>query len=119
MSYYLILHIKVVRGNIFLIVSTNIGTQILSKNSGSLGFKNRKKCSVESLQQLLDLGLNTILSKKVNAFFLKLEGIHFRNLREIYKSLFGFVKAKRLYLIGFKVINKIPHNGCRKKKIKS
>lgn len=116
MHYYLILHIKVVRSNIFLAVSSNSGQLLLSKNSGSLGFKNIQKSSTEALYQLLNIGLNSLLSKGVHIFMLKLEGVQKQYLQELYKCVSQNIHNNKLNLIGFKVINKIPHNGCRKKK---
>lgn len=108
-------HLKIYKSNFFCIVSNASGQVIFIKNSGSLGFNNIQKRSVEALNSLLEISLKEILLLKKKYIFLKLEGLKVSVLKDVYKNLILFFKKNNIVLIGFKRISKIPHNGCRVK----
>ena len=114
-----IVHIKVHRNNFFAIISNTKGKVIFSKNSGSLGFTNSLKVSTDALNSIL-IEIMNFLGKqgKPNLFF-KLDALPEDDdlCDNIYKHIIKLFKHYNLNIIGFKFINRVPHNGCRKKKI--
>ena len=107
------LHIKVYKSNFFFIVSNRSGQVLFINNSGSLGFRNIQKRSVEALMSLLEVSLKKIILLKKQFLFLKLEGIKLSDSKLIYKYLIMSCKKNNIVLIGLKHVNKIVHNGCR------
>jgi hypothetical protein len=76
-----------------------------------------QKRSVEALSVLLETCLKEIICLKKNHFFLKVEGLKVNVLKALYKSFIIFLKKNiNTVLIGFKHVQKITHNGCRRKK---
>jgi hypothetical protein len=115
-NFIISVHIKVYKSNFFFVVSDYFGKVIFTKNSGSLGFINIQKRSIEALNSLLEVGLKEFLLLNKRYLFLKLEGLKATACKEIYKHLILFLKKNNIVLIGFKYINKIPFNGCRLRK---
>lgn len=109
-------HLKIYKSNFFCIVSNESGQVIFIKNSGSLGFNNIQKRSVEALNSLLEISLKEILLLKKKYIFLKFEGLKVSVLKDVYKHFIIFFKKNNITLIGFKRVSKIPHNGCRVKR---
>jgi len=116
MTKLLIVHIKVLKSNIFLIISNSLGKIVQVKNSGELGFRNIGKNSLEVLEEMLSEVVNYFSRKKVSNVFFKIEGVRSEILDEIYKWFMLHLKKIKVQVLGFKIINKIGHNGCRKKK---
>jgi ribosomal protein S11 len=114
----IVVHIKVYNRNFFMVVSNSLGKLLFVKNSGIAGFKNTEKNSPEAISAMFLGVLKLIVQLKKNAIFLKLEGVPEDVLSIIYKQVISFFKKYKLYVVGFKVLNKIAHNGCRKKKKK-
>lgn len=111
----LIVHIKLYRSNYFLIISDNWGKILFTKNSGSLGFKNMQKRSIEAFNHLLLITVKSILVYNNCLVFLKLDGINKNSLKAIYVQILKFLKKYKINIIGFKMVYNIPYNGCRKK----
>ena len=115
MQNIVIVHIKLYRSNCFLIISDNSGKILFTKSSGCLGFQNMQKRSIEAFNSLLSTTIKLLLSYHNCLVFLKLDGINKKNLDEIYVQVLKILKKYKINIIGFKIIHKIPHNGCRKK----
>jgi hypothetical protein len=49
------------------------------------------------------------------SIFIKFEGIKASFLWNIYKIFIKKIKQQKINVLAYKVINKITHNGCRKK----
>lgn len=111
---FLLVHIKVYKNNFFIIISNVYGKVLFSKSSGILGFKNIHKRSSEAFSTICISAFTFIIRSQVSFLFLKYEGIHLRVLRSITNQFMSFFKKYRVTILGFKVVNKIPHNGCRK-----
>jgi len=110
-------HIKVCRGNFFLIISNKEGSLLFTKSCGDLGYKNVAKRSNEALSTLLVLGVKYLLSAKDDIrFFIRTEGVKKTHLTQIRKRLLKPLLKQKCELIGFKIYNKIAHNGCRRLK---
>jgi len=110
------IHIKVCRGNFFFIVSNGVGHVLFVKSSGTVGYTNINKRSNEAFTTLMKIGLNYLLIIKEDiTLFIKLEGTKKINMYNIRKKFLKPLIKKKIKILGFKVINKIGHNGCRKK----
>jgi len=110
------IHIKVCRGNFFFIVSNNIGHILFIKSSGTVGYTNINKRGNEAFTTLMKIVLNYLLVIKEDInLFIKLEGTKKTTMYNIRKRFLKPLIKKKIKIIGFKVINKIAHNGCRKK----
>ena len=107
------LHIKIYKSNFFFIVSNGSGQVLFINNSGSLGFRNIQKRSVEALMSLLEVSFKKILLLKKPFLFLKLEGIQLSDSKLINKYLSMACQKNNIELMGLKHVNKIVHNGCR------
>jgi ribosomal protein S11 len=116
MTNWVLLHIKIYRGNFFFIISNNAGKILFEKTGGNLGFYNITKRKVEVFNELLLLTFKRILIiiGTLN-FFIKFEGLKVHYLWTIYKIFIKKLKQQKINILGYKAINKIAHNGCRKK----
>jgi ribosomal protein S11 len=112
----LILHIKKYLNNFFIIISNHKGNVVFFRSAGMLGFKNIQKRSQE-VAIVAYRAAGMYLSSIQNAqIFIKLEGMPLAISIRIRKLLFTTLKARNLRVQCILVVNKIPHNGCRKKK---
>jgi len=117
MKEFISIHIKICRGNFFIIISNKEGKLLFTKNSGNLGYKHITKRSTEALNTLLNLSVKYILSIKEDChFFIQFEGTKKNYLQEIRKKLIIPLINQQCVIVGFKIRNKIAHNGCRSKK---
>lgn len=108
-------HIKILRGNFFLLISNESGKLIFNKSCGNLGIKNIQKRTKESFQNLLLLGTQYLLNLNENfKVFIKLEGAKKTVLQLIYSNFIKILKNCNINIFSVKLINKISHNGCRK-----
>jgi len=112
----LLVHFKFYKSNCYFIVSDYLGQVIITKNVGNMGFRNIQKRGVEALSSLLETCLKEVLLLKKNYLFLQIEGLKSNLLKFFYKYFIRLVKKKDIILVYLKVLNKIPHNGCRRKK---
>jgi ribosomal protein S11 len=111
-----VVHIKVYRGNFFFIISNNEGKIIFEKTGGNLGFTNITKRKIEVFNELLLLTFKRILIIVGNSnIFIKFEGLKIKYLQTIYKILLKKLKQQKINILGYKALNKIAHNGCRRK----
>jgi ribosomal protein S11 len=112
----IIIHIKCLRSNFFIIISNIVGEILFTKTTGSLGFNNIQKRTKDAFSDLLLSASQYVsrLSGNVKVF-LKIEGA-IKNLlfKQINFKMLQFFKKHNICLIGLRVINKISHNGCRK-----
>lgn len=115
MKHTLIVHFKLYRSNYFLIISDYFGKILFTKSSGNLGFRHIQKRSVEAFDAIVAQAIKFILSAGNHSIFLKLEGFNKKNLEEIYLQFLKIIKKYKINTVGFNIVNKIPHNGCRKK----
>jgi ribosomal protein S11 len=112
----IITHIKCYRSNYFFILVTNTGKVVFTKTTGSLGFFNMQKRSVEAFSTLLETGFKQVSTLKKKYIFFKVEGIKLSVLKFIYKKLFLFLKKNQIIVVGLQHRYKNSHNGCRQKK---
>lgn len=86
MSLILLVHFKVYKNNIFLIISNGFGRVLLSISSGCIGFNNSHKNSIEAFNKILLFSVE-FLSKynKSYKIFLKFENVRKHELLKIYK----------------------------------
>lgn len=111
MKSLLLVHIKVLKSNFFLIVSLGFGQVLLNISSGSLGFKNIQKRSIAAFNKLLVFGVEFVSCyKNTNLITFKFENLKKVVLYNIYKL---FLKKLKKNFIGFEIANKIPHNNVR------
>jgi ribosomal protein S11 len=112
----LIVHIKCLRSNFFIIISNTAGNILFSKSSGNLGFTHTKKRTKDAFTDLLALACQYLLQigSKMKVF-LKIEGA-IKNIffKQIDFQLLKLLKLHNINVLGLKLINKISHNGCRK-----
>ena len=108
----LVVHIKVLKSNFFLTISTHLGKTLLNINSGYLGFKNIQKRSIEAFNKVLMFGVEFLSPFQENySIFLYFENVKKRQLYKIYQLC---IKKLKINFLGFRLINTIPHNGCKK-----
>jgi hypothetical protein len=119
MNNLLILHIKILRNNYYLILSNTLGKILYTKSCGIYNFRNINKRNIESFKIII-LNLFKSISQKDNnkKIFLKIDGSKKNFLREIYKQIFIFIYKYKIKILGLLIINKTAFNGCRKKIIK-
>jgi len=115
MQHSLIIHIKLYRGNYFIVISDRFGKVFFTKSSGNLGFKHIQKRSTEAFDALIAEAIKFLLGVENPSVYLKLEGVQKKVLKEIHLQFLNIIKKYKINVLGFKVINKIPHNGCKKK----
>jgi ribosomal protein S11 len=112
----LIIHIKCLRSNFFIIISNTAGNILFSKSSGNLGFTHTKKRTKDAFTDLLALACQYILQvgSKIKVF-LKIEGA-IKNLffKQINFQLLKTLQTHNISVLSLRLINKISHNGCRK-----
>jgi ribosomal protein S11 len=109
------IHIKVLRGNYFLLISDNSKKLVFNKSCGNLGFKNINKRTKDAFQSLLSVGVQHILNITGNIqLFLKIEGAKKEILQQINNQFFNVLKNYNFKIFIIELINKISHNGCRK-----
>ena len=112
----LFVHLKFYKSNYFFIVSNYEGQVIITKTSGNMGFLHIQKRGIEALSSLLETCLKEVIFLKKNYLFLKIEGLKATLLKSFYKYFIRLMKKKDIILVYLKNINKIAHNGCRRKK---
>jgi ribosomal protein S11 len=108
-------HIKILRGNSFLLISDSLGKLKFSKTCGTLGFKNIEKRTKNAFQNLLFTGVQYLLKlDKNNSAFIKIEGARKTLLQQIKTQFIKMLKSYKIKIFVIKLIYKITHNGCRK-----
>lgn len=112
----LIVHIIVYRSNFFLTISSSTGKVFFVTNSGNVGFKNMEKRGMEAFSSILSVALKQILGLKGKNIFFKVEGIKENLLENMHKNFVLALKQQNIVVIGYKIVNTIPHNGCREVK---
>ena len=115
MKNIVFVHLKVLRGNFFLLISNFLGKLVFSKTSGSVGFKNIQKRNKDAFQNLLKLGIQYLLKLNgTNEILLKTEGMTKKILRLIQTKFINILELHKIKIFAIKLVNKISHNGCRK-----
>ena len=115
MKNILFIHIKILRGNYFLLISNQLGKLIFNKTCGNLGFTNIKKRTKDAFQDLLQNGIQYLLKLDNNyKLFIKIEGSKKKILQLIFQKFISLLKSHNFYIFSVKLINKVSHNGCRK-----
>jgi ribosomal protein S11 len=117
MNALIIIHIALVKNNYFLSIS-NSNKIIFIKTAGLLGFYNINKRGVEVFKKIIQSGFDFLVSSSLanENLLLKIEGFKKYSFKKLLKE-YSLMK-KRFNFIAIKIVNKIPHNGCRKKKKK-
>lgn len=115
MHKIIFVHIKILRGNFFLLISNNLSELLFNKTCGGLGFKNIEKRNREAFQKLLTVGIQYILNLETkNNFFIKIEGATKEFLQQIYIQFINKLVSYKRTIFAIKLLNKTSHNGCRK-----
>jgi ribosomal protein S11 len=115
MGKVVFVHIKVLRGNFFLLISNQYKKLIFNKSCGNLGFKNIQKRTKDAFQNLLSLSLQYLLNLSAkNKLFVKIESAKKEVLNQIYNQFLNVLKSYRFDIFAIILIDKISHNGCRK-----
>jgi ribosomal protein S11 len=119
MNNLLIVHIKILRNNYYVILSNTLGKILYTKSCGIYNFKNIQKRNIESFKIII-LDIFKYISQENfnNKIFFKIDGSKKNILREIYKQIFFFINKYKIKILGLIITNKIAFNGCRKKIIK-
>jgi ribosomal protein S11 len=112
----LIVHIITYRSNYFVTISNVVGKVLFTQSVGNLGIKDIKKRSIDSLFLIILHVIKQVLIFKQDKLFFKLDGFRKGFVLHVFKKIVLYLKEYSLIIIGCKFINKIPHNGCRKKK---
>lgn len=116
MDTRIILHMKCLRTNFFMIVSDNVGKVLFSKSSGTLSLKNTQKRTKDAFSELLMSVIQFVLTLGTKIkIFVKLEGTN-KNLffKQVGIEFLNTLKRHKIYLCGLHLRNKITYNGCRK-----
>lgn len=117
MKTFLIINIKMYKSNIFLIVSNSVGKTLLVESGGTLGFKGKKKVSIEVINKMVFKLFNFFFNYEKCLIFFKFNGVKREIANVIYKKMVLYKKNRnKVQVVGFTLVNKIGHNGCRKKK---
>jgi ribosomal protein S11 len=115
MSKFFFVHIKVLRGNFFVLISNEYNQLIFNKSCGNLGFKDIQKRTKNSFQNLLSLSLQYLVNLNINnQLFFKIETAKKEVLNQIYSKFLNVLKSYKFNIFAVTLINKIAHNGCRK-----
>jgi ribosomal protein S11 len=115
MSKVIFVHIKILRGNFFLLISNQYKKLIFNKSCGNLGFKNIHKRTKDAFKNLLSLSLQYLLNLGTkNKLFVKIESAKKEVLNQIYSQFLNVLKSYRFDVFAITLIDKISHNGCRK-----
>jgi ribosomal protein S11 len=115
MSKLIFVHIKVLRGNFFVLISNQCKKLLFNKSCGNLGFKNIQKRTKDAFQNLLSLSLQFLLKlSKTNKLFIKIDSAKREVLNQMYNQLISILKTYKFNVFAITLINKVSHNGCRK-----
>jgi ribosomal protein S11 len=115
MSKILFIHIKVLRGNFFILISNQLKKLIFNKSCGNLGFKNIQKRTKDAFQNLLSLTLQYLLNLSTkNKLFLKIDAAKKGVLKQLHNNFISILKSYKFNVFAITLVNKIVHNGCRK-----
>ena len=112
----LLVYLKFYKNKYSFIVLNYEGQVIITKTSGKIGFLHTQKRGIEALSSLLETRLKKLIVLKKNYLFLKIKGLLRPLLKSFYKYFIRLMKKKDITLVYLKNINKIAHNGCRRKK---
>ncbi len=104
-----------------MIVSNWLGDVAVSRNAGSMGFKNINKRKLETFSELLFVTFEDILKMSVRnkSILFKVEGLKKFVYKRVFKDFLLKLRQQRIRFLGFKVIDKTAHNGCRKSSLKN
>ena len=115
MNKVLFVHIKILRGNFFLLISNQYRKLIFNKSCGGFIFKDIQKRTKDAFQNLLSLGvqylLNLSLKKKL---FIKIDAAKREILTKIRNDFITVLKDYKFSIFAITLVNKVLHNGCRK-----
>jgi ribosomal protein S11 len=115
MSKVVFVHIKVLRGNFFVLISNQSKKLIFNKSSGNLGFKNIEKRTKDAFQNLLSLSLQYLIGLSAkNKLLIKMEAAKRKVLNQIYNQFISVLKSYKFNVFAITLSNIVSHNGCRK-----
>jgi ribosomal protein S11 len=115
MNKIIFIHIKILRGNFFLLISNQSKKLIFNKSCGNIGFKNIQKRTKSAFQDLLSLSIQYLLNIDTkNKLFIKIDSPKKEILNQIYSQFINILKNYKFNIFAITLINKIAHNGCRK-----
>lgn len=115
MSKIIFIHVKVLRGNFFVLISNQIKKLIFNKSCGNLGFKNVKKRTKDAFQNLLSLSIQYLLNLNTkNKLLIKIEAVKKEILNQMHNQFISVLKYYGFHIFAITLIDKTSHNGCRK-----
>jgi ribosomal protein S11 len=115
MNKTIFIHIKVLRGNFFLLISNQHKKLIFNKSCGNLGFKNIQKRSKDAFQNLLAVSLQYLLNlNTTNKLLIKIDSSKKEILNQMYNQFINVLKFYKFDIFAITLINRVSHNGCRK-----
>jgi len=115
MNKIIFVHIKVLRGNFFLLISNQYKKLIFNKSCGNLGFKNIQKRSKDAFQNLLAVSLQYLLKlNTTNKLLIKIDSSKREILNQMHNQFISVLKFYKFDVFAITLINRISHNGCRK-----
>jgi len=115
MKKIIFVHIKILRGNYFLLISDHLQRLIFNKSCGIYGFKNIEKRTSEAFDTLLFSAIHYLNNfDSSNHIYLKIEGASKELLYQISSKFIKYFQNHVVKLCILKLINKVAHNGCRK-----
>lgn len=116
MNNLLIIHVKILRNNYYVILSNTLGKILCTKSCGNYDFKNSQKKNIESFKIII-LDIFKYISQQdfSKKIFFKIDGSKKKILREIYKQIFFYINKYKIKFFGLTITNKIAFNGCKNK----
>jgi ribosomal protein S11 len=111
----IIIRIKILRGNFFVLISNQSKKLIFNKSCGNVGFKNIQKRTKDAFQKLLSLSIRYLLRLSIkNKLLIMIDLAKREVLNQIYNQFINVLKSYKFNVFSVMLINKISHNGCRK-----
>jgi len=115
MSKVIFVHIKVLRGNFFILISNEYKKLIFNKSCGNLGLKNIQKRTKDAFQNLLTLSFKYLLNLNTkNKLLIRIEATKKEVLNQMHNQFISLLKSYKFNIFAISLINKVSHNGCRK-----
>lgn len=111
------IHIKKTTSNYFVIISDYLGKVVYKITLNALHL--HKSVLTKTGERLLFTKvLKVFLSYNVKYVFIKLEGLDEEDIITVLKHINYKLSKKKVKILGLFFKDRLPHNGCRKKKKK-
>jgi ribosomal protein S11 len=115
MKKKIFIHIKILRGNFFILISNQYKRLVFNKSCGNLGIKNIQKRTNDAFKNLLYLSVQYLLNlSPKKQLFINIDAAKRVDLTLLNNHFIGVLKSYKFDVVGITISNKISHNGCRK-----